>query len=263
VKKLDEAIAYGRKWGVHVQLCLHRAPGYCINPPKEPKDLFTDADALAACARHWSYFARRYRGIPNDELTFNLFNEPPGRNPERYERVARALVCAIRQEDPDRFIIADGLEAGRGAFLPLARLPGVGQGVHSYDPPDFTHYQASWWNRPKGWPRPVWPPKEGGQAWVEAWFAKRGWDNPRMGGVFTHVGEFGCYIRTPHPLVLAWLEDNLRVWKARKLGFVMWNLRGPFGIMDSGRADVEYEDFEGHKLDRKMLDLLRRYAAEP
>ena len=33
--------------------------------------------------------------------------------------------------------------------------------------------------------------------------------------------------------------------------------------MDSGRADVEYEDFEGHKLDRKMLDLLRRYAAEP
>ena len=260
VKKLDEAIAYGRKWGVHVQLCLHRAPGYCINPPREPKDLFTDADALAACARHWSYFARRYRGIPNDELTFNLFNEPPGRNPERYERVARALVCAIRQEDPDRFIIADGLEAGRGAFLPLARLPGVGQGVHSYDPPDFTHYQASWWNRPKGWPRPVWPPKEGGQAWVEAWFAKRGWDNPRMGGVFTHVGEFGCYIRTPHPMLLAWLEDNLRVWKARKLGFVMWNLRGPFGILDSGRKDVEYEDFEGHKLDRKMLDILRRYA---
>ncbi len=263
VKKLDAAIAYGRKWGVHVQLCLHRAPGYCINPPKEPKDLFTDPSALAACAKHWSYFARRYRGIPNDELTFNLFNEPPGWISERYERVARALVCAIRQEDPDRFIIADGLEAGRIALLPLARLPGVGQGIHSYDPSSFTHYQASWWKRPQGWPRPVWPPKEGGQAWVENWFAKREWDNPRMDGVYTQVGEFGCYIRTPHPLVLAWLEDNLRVWKARKLGFVMWNLRGPFGIMDSGRADVEYEDFEGHKLDRKMLDLLRRYAAEP
>ena len=30
-----------------------------------------------------------------------------------------------------------------------------------------------------------------------------------------------------------------------------------FGILDSGRTDVAYEDFRGHKLDRKMLDVLR------
>ena len=29
--------------------------------------------------------------------------------------------------------------------------------------------------------------------------------------------------------------------------------------MDSGRTDIAYEDFNGHKLDRKMLELLRRY----
>jgi hypothetical protein len=31
------------------------------------------------------------------------------------------------------------------------------------------------------------------------------------------------------------------------------------GILDSGRTDVKYEDYQGHKLDRKMLDLLQRY----
>ena len=36
----------------------------------------------------------------------------------------------------------------------------------------------------------------------------------------------------------------------------MWEFRGSFGIIDSGRADVDYEDFRGHKLDRKLLDLL-------
>ncbi len=36
----------------------------------------------------------------------------------------------------------------------------------------------------------------------------------------------------------------------------MWNLRGGFGIADSGRPDVAYEDFEGHKLDRMMLEML-------
>jgi len=39
----------------------------------------------------------------------------------------------------------------------------------------------------------------------------------------------------------------------------MWNLRGPFGVLDSERQDVAYEDFKGHKLDRKMLELLRKY----
>jgi endoglucanase len=39
----------------------------------------------------------------------------------------------------------------------------------------------------------------------------------------------------------------------------MWNFRGSIGVLDSERADVHYEDFEGHKLDRQLLDLLQRY----
>ena len=31
------------------------------------------------------------------------------------------------------------------------------------------------------------------------------------------------------------------------------------GVLDSGRSDVQYEDFEGHKPDRKLLELLQRY----
>jgi endoglucanase len=29
-------------------------------------------------------------------------------------------------------------------------------------------------------------------------------------------------------------------------------------VLDSQRADVEYESFRGHKLDRQMLDLLQQ-----
>ena len=38
-----------------------------------------------------------------------------------------------------------------------------------------------------------------------------------------------------------------------------FQLRGETGVMDSNRKDVEYEDWRGHKLDREMLDLLKRY----
>jgi len=50
----------------------------------------------------------------------------------------------------------------------------------------------------------------------------------------------------------------LELYQQAGFGWALWNFRGPFGILDSGRKDVAYEDFRGHKLDRKMLDLLRR-----
>ena len=51
----------------------------------------------------------------------------------------------------------------------------------------------------------------------------------------------------------AWLEE----WKQARYGWVGWNFRGSFGILDSKRADVKYESFRGHQLDRAMLELLR------
>ena len=78
-------------------------------------------------------------------------------------------------------------------------------------------------------------------------------------GEFCMIGEFGCRPDVPHDVALAWMEHCLKLWKEKNLGWALWNLRGTFGILDSGRKDVHYEDFNGHKLDSKMLELLKRY----
>jgi endoglucanase len=75
-------------------------------------------------------------------------------------------------------------------------------------------------------------------------------------GVPVHVGEWGCFNQTPHDTCLAWMTDLLAIWKEANWGWSLWNLRGEFGTVDSGRPDVAYEDFEGHKLDRMMLEML-------
>jgi endoglucanase len=62
-------------------------------------------------------------------------------------------------------------------------------------------------------------------------------------------------------VVLSWMSDCLSLWREAGWGWAVWNFRGDFGVMDSGRADVAYEDFQGHKLDRKMLELLRQSPA--
>lgn len=85
------------------------------------------------------------------------------------------------------------------------------------------------------------------------------WQEAEQAGIGVIVGEFGSYNKTPHDVALRWLEDSLANWEQAGWGWALWNFRGSFGILDSGREDVEYEDFHGHKLDRKMLELLRRY----
>ena len=85
------------------------------------------------------------------------------------------------------------------------------------------------------------------------------WDPLIEKGVFCFAGEFGVWKMTPHDIVLDIFEDYLYLWKERNMGWALWNLRGSIGVLDSERDDVEYENFRGHKLDRKMLDLLQRY----
>jgi hypothetical protein len=79
---------------------------------------------------------------------------------------------------------------------------------------------------------------------------------PASSGVGVHVSEWGAYSYTPHAVTLAWISDCLENWRQAGFGWALWNLRGSFGVLDSGRKDVIYEDYQGHPLDRKMLDLL-------
>ncbi|NIR01637.1 MAG: hypothetical protein GTN78_15800 [Gemmatimonadales bacterium] len=56
-------------------------------------------------------------------------------------------------------------------------------------------------------------------------------------------------------MALAWLRDILDMLTSHNIGWALWNFRDSFGILDSGRTDIEYEEFNGHKLDRKLLSL--------
>jgi endoglucanase len=260
LKEIDQAVEYGKRHGVHVCLNFHRAPGYCVNPPAEPFNLWSDETALEACAYHWSHFAKRYKGIPNTQVSFNLLNEP-GKVPETsYHHVVKRLVEAIREQDPSRLIIADGLEWGTKPVKSLVDLK-IAQSTRGYQPMQVSHYKANWVKGAERWPTPTWPLEEPGKAKVDKEKLREQriepWKALAKEGVGVHVGEWGAYNQTPHAVVLAWMRDNLELWKEAGWGWALWNFRGSFGILDSGRTDVAFEDFQGHKLDRKMLELLR------
>jgi aryl-phospho-beta-D-glucosidase BglC (GH1 family) len=408
--EIDQAVAWGAQYGIHVCINFHRAPGYTVASPPERTSLWTDAETQRVCAKHWAMFARRYHGIPNSRLSFNLMNEPGQVDPKVYAAVVRKLVEAIRHGDSNRLIIADGLQWGN---VPVFELRGlrVAQAARGYTPMEISHYQASWVNGEKfplpQWPR-VLPPngvllspakpegshplvidgpfaqetglrlhvltvssaarlvvEAGGKPlldkqfkcgpgsgewkraefkpqwgiyqnlfdrdyscsipagtrqvrirvsegdWLEigqiglkpagaaketvvdlkqeygkrpepfrfapgepggpifglpmqdrAWLWKQciePWKKAEGQGIGVMIGEWGVFNRTPHDVVLRWAEDCLANWQKAGWGWAMWNFRGSMGVMDSDRRDIRYENYEGHKLDRKLMDLLQRY----
>jgi hypothetical protein len=410
LKEIDQAIEMGNKYGIHVCINFHRAPGYTVAKPPEATSVWTDPEAQRVCALHWATFAGRYKGIPSTRLSFDLFNEPAKIKLEEFVPVIRMLVAAIRKEDPDRLIISDGLEWGKVPVLELADLH-IAQATRGYAPSEISHYKASWVNS-ENFPEPQWPrpigisgtllaptkpegatiltidgpferptelrlhvnkvssqadllveddgkviyqhafkcgPGEGewkkaelvekykiyqniydkdysatipsgtkqlrirnaAGDWIQLtalglkpegasredvlplvnafgqkpdpirynpadrlipfqgipmqdkqWLWKtmiEPWQAAQKQGIGAMVGEWGSFNKTPHPIFLRWAEDSLQNWKQAGFGWAMWNFRGSFGVLDSGRSDVQYEDWEGHKLDRKLLELLQKY----
>jgi endoglucanase len=275
LETVDKLVAIAHRYGLHVSLNLHRAPGYCVNAGfQEPFDLWNDQQALDAFCFHWAMWAKRYKNIPSSKISFDLVNEPSVRQDMNdqhskriavpgtvYRRVVEAAAKAIRAANPDHLIIADGNDVGSRVIPEIMDL-GVVQSCRGYYPAIISHYKAPWvYKTAEGLPAPVWPGKIDGEDWgrarLEQYYAP--WIELTKKGIGVHCGECGCWRMTPHQVFLSWFGDVLDILTENNIGYATWNFRGDFGILDSGRTDVEYENWYGHTLDRKMLDLMLRH----
>ncbi|HLO57424.1 MAG TPA: cellulase family glycosylhydrolase [Bacteroidales bacterium] len=275
VEEVEKLVEAANKYSLHVSLNLHRAPGYCINAGfNEPYNLWKDTEAQEAFNYHWGMWAERFKNVSKEKVSFDLLNEPAYRedmndqfsksgplNGEQYRKVAKGAVEAIRKISPDRLIVADGNSGGHLVTPELTDL-NVGQSCRGYFPHVVSHYQAPWvWKNPSDAPTPVWPGVIGGQHYGKEDVVKlyTPWIELIKQGVGVHCGECGCWKKTPHDVFLAWFEDVISILTENNIGYALWNFRGDFGILDSGRDDAPYTDWYGHKLDGKLLALLKKY----
>src|SRR5215212_26416 len=261
---LDEYLEACQSRGIHLSLNLHRAPGYCTNRNDlEQHNLWLDEIAQRAFLFLWETFACRYQGISNQFLSFDLLNEPPhpgehGMTRANHAALIGRTVSAIRAIDPTRQISIDGLGGGYMAMPELAAL-GVTHSGRGYHPMPVTHHKASWWSGHLHAPTPKYP----GLIWHGHYWnrralrnAYRAWRKVEKRGANIHIGEFGCFNRTPHEVALRWLRDMLSVYQEFGWGYAMWNFQGPFGIIEHRRPDAQLEFMSGYNVDRALLDLL-------
>jgi endoglucanase len=253
-------------------LNLHRAPGYCVNAGfNEPYNLWKDDEALKAFCFHWEMWAKRYKNVSSTKISFDLVNEPGMREDmndqhskrsavpgEIYRKVAKAAADTIHNVNPDHIVIADGNNTGSNVIPEITDL-NIAQSCRGYYPGIISHYKAPWaFKDIDNLPEPKWPGKVGEQYLSKAMLDDfyKPWIELVNHGIGVHCGECGCWNKTPHNVFLAWFGDVLSILTEHKIGFALWEFIGTFGILDSGRTDVDFEDWYGHKLDRKLLNLL-------
>ena len=277
IEPIDRAVKLGEKYGIHIDICLCRAPGEWIldgmaresgiRQEPEKTSVYTNQATFDAFVHQWDFFAARYKGIPGKRLSFDLVNEPLERGKDNetgrkdYARVARASIQAIKSRDRQRLIVSDGYPVGGD---PIAELydTGATQSCHDYRPAEVCNFRLPW-SRP--WsdqlPVPTWPLKDkNGKIVADKQVMRAGlrpWAEPAKHGVPIHFGEMGCGGQVPPDVVYAWFNDTLDLINELNSGWALWNFRGQFGILDSGREGTEYKNWHGHQLDEKLLKLLQ------
>ena len=239
----DYELALGMVSGpVKIEVATNGAP--CATFSLEPKE--DDAD--------WQNLSR-YRGVGA------LRGEYLGTLRLALPQAVSSLAIRVREGDwamPRILVVRGG--AGREASLPFGGNMKAMKNVR-------------WSRRFVGWDAAV-PLPPDGQAIAKGRYCDAGmdaiadgfiesWREPIAKGVWCMVGEFGCANHVAHDDALRFFESNLRIFRQLGLGWACWGFIGSrFGILNSQRKDVAYEDWEGAKLDRRMLELLQRYAKD-
>ncbi len=182
---------------------------------------------------------------PTRALSFDLVNEPPalglrGFTRDAHEAVIRRTVAAIRTISPDRALVIDGLDGGHLAMPELADL-GLTQSVRgATNPCGVSHYEAPWWPGHVGMQEPAYPCNYDGHWWDRAGLREfyQPWRDLEAQSVPVHVGEFGCYERTPDDVAQAWFARPVRRVQGVRLGLRPLGVRGPRSA-SSGTLDQE------------------------
>jgi endoglucanase len=258
VDRIDKLITMAHQYGMHVSLNLHRAPGYCVNAGfYEPYNLWRDSEAQEAFNWHWNMWAKRYKNVSSKKISFDLVNEPSMREDmndqhskrsevpgDVYRQVAKGAAESIRKENPSHLVIADGNNVGNTVIPEIIDL-NIGQSCRGYFPGIISHYKAPWAHKDaENLPEPKWPGQVGDQylsrKMLEDYY--KPWIELTKKGVGVHCGECGCWNKTPHDVFLAWFSDVIDILGKNDIGFALWEFAGDFGILNSRRADVAYED---------------------
>ncbi|MER2056238.1 MAG: cellulase family glycosylhydrolase [Clostridia bacterium] len=289
LKQLDEVLALCMKNDIHLMLACTQIQdvsewaNFYEEYERSGPGPVTDQEIQSFTA-FWQMLARRYADIPNEYLSFNLYNEIHLESEEEYERVLGPAVDAIRAVSQDRTIIAN-IHTGGLTGESMAKR-GVALSYHLYDPMDFVYINklgpekmtdANYMHSV------TWPFTENGKKYDASVLL----DTPLhympnassinsmralaaqydVGFMVTEFGPFGEYkngmatVRYTDETLFGYYQDIIETFEKEGIGWVRGQLAGTWGLVVPYPAveGVQYEKVGLYYVDTGFRDLLKSF----
>ncbi len=257
---LGQALDWCAAAGLRAIVDLHLLRTHHFLDENDPP-LYTDPEEQARFAGLWAQLSEKMQARPTDLVAYELLNEAVARNPEDWNRVARAAYDTIREREPQRTIVLGSNWFNQHHTFLKLKVPEDDPNIiltfHYYYPMFITHYTASWWAGGGTYTGPVHYPgapiAEEDLANMDAALRQQvvenDWNRPynqaamcedlaqpfvvrKRTGLPLYCGEFGCFDRAPKALRVAWFKDILTVFKNHDIAWANWDYKGAFGIID-------------------------------
>ncbi len=247
-RKIDDFIRWCEKHNLNMVLNLHKAVGnYC--DIYEKVQLLDNAELQNRFVALWLEFERRYHNKPG--LAFEILNEVRDVDPEKWNDLADRTLKAIREKNPDRWVVIGSTCWNSPGTLSKLRIwddPKVVYTFHMYSPFEFTHQRGVlqagplYYNRVMEYPsndieryrdfnRLVAGSKDGGYKGVKA--IDRQYLRNCMHGAHEFVkkhpdkilwnGEFGTIRHAPPASRVAYMRDIVSTCKEWGIPYCVWN----------------------------------------
>lgn len=182
----------------------------------------------------WDQLADHYQEYP-DNLYFEILNEPcQNLDAKTWNELATECIRVIRESNPDRLILAGGIDYNSIESLDLLSLPddkNLLAVFHFYYPFEFTHQGAAWAEGSNEWIGTTWEAtSEEMLAITEQLDRAAAWSASKQ--IPLIMGEFGSISSADAESRQRWTEFVRREAEKRNIGWLYWEFCSGFGIYD-------------------------------
>jgi endoglucanase len=275
---LEECLSWCKEFNLNAIVDLHVLRAHHFNAANDEGEmtLWDDPVAQNNFIEIWERLSKKLKHHSNENVAYELLNEPVAPNPNDWNKLIQASVKTIRNTEPNRTIIIGSNNWQSAAEFPHLFVPEEDENiilsVHIYDPIPFTHYKSYWTpliNYTGSVKYPGWAIEKGDvEADLPSKFPRTAEFIDNYNGNFNkeklqavlqpaidktarlnlslYCGEFGCLPSVDREMRLCYYKELIEVFEENNIACAAWDYKGDFGVQDYDRGSsknltVDYE----------------------